>query len=113
MSGMIQRSLAAASFALVCIALPASAQETVRIRGTIERVEGPVYVVKNRDGAEMKVTVSDPGLFVAIVKSDDGPTSTAAHVRRLNRDDAARRQPEGDRGCTSSRNRCAVPARPL
>ena len=69
MSGMIQRTLAAASFALVCIALPASAQETVRIRGTIERVEGPVYVVKNRDGAEMKLTVSDPGLYVAIVKS--------------------------------------------
>ena len=26
-------------------------------------------MVKNREGAEMKVTVSDPGLFVAIVKS--------------------------------------------
>jgi hypothetical protein len=69
MSGMIPRTLAALSFALIGLALPASAQETVRIRGTIERVEGPVYVVKNRDGAEMKLTVSDPGLFVAIVKS--------------------------------------------
>jgi hypothetical protein len=69
MSGMIKRTLAVASFALICIALPASAQETVRIRGTIERVDGPVYVVKNRDGAEMKPTVSDPGMYVAIVKS--------------------------------------------
>ena len=69
MSGMIQRTLAAASFTLICIALPASAQETVRIRGTIERVEGPVYVVKNRDGAELKLTVTDNPLFVAIVKS--------------------------------------------
>ncbi len=69
MSGMIQRTLAAASFALFCIALPASAQETVRIRGTIERVEGPVYVVKNRDGVELKLTVTDNPLFVAIVKS--------------------------------------------
>jgi hypothetical protein len=51
MSGMIQRTLAALSFASICIALPASAQETVRIRGTIERIEGPVYVVKSRDGA--------------------------------------------------------------
>jgi hypothetical protein len=49
--------------------LPASAQETVRIRGTIERVEGPVYVVRNRDGAELKLTVTDSPLFVAIVKS--------------------------------------------
>ena len=69
MYGIVQRTLAAFSFVLICIALPASAQETVRIRGTIERVEGPVYVVKNRDGAELKLTVTDNPLFVAIVKS--------------------------------------------
>ena len=63
------RILAALSFASICLALPASAQETVRIRGTIERVEGPVYVVKNRDGAELKLTVTDPPLFVAISPS--------------------------------------------
>jgi hypothetical protein len=66
---MIQRTLAALSFALVCIALPASAQETVRIRGVIERVEGPVYVVKNRDGAELKLTMADNPLYVAIAPS--------------------------------------------
>ena len=46
-----------------------SAQETVRIRGTVERIDGPVYVVKNRDGAEVKLTVTDNPLFVAIVPS--------------------------------------------
>lgn len=66
MSGTIQRMFAA-SFALICIILPASAQETVRIRGTIEGIEGPVYVVKNRDGAELKLTVTDNPLFVVIV----------------------------------------------
>jgi hypothetical protein len=65
----IRLALAAASFSLLGLASPASAQETVRIRGTIERVEGPIYVVKNRDGAEVKVTVTDNPLFVAIVKS--------------------------------------------
>jgi hypothetical protein len=69
MPGMIQRALAALSFALVCIALPASAQETVRIRGTIESIDGPVFLVKNRDGAELKLTMTDNPLFVAIVKS--------------------------------------------
>jgi hypothetical protein len=70
MSGLVQRSLATVSFALVCIALPASAaDDTVRIRGTIERIEGPVYVVKNRDGAELKLTVTDNPLFVAIAPS--------------------------------------------
>jgi hypothetical protein len=69
MSSTLQRMLAAASFALVCTVLPASAQETVRIRGTIESVDGDVYVVKNRDGAEYKVAVTDPGLYVAILRS--------------------------------------------
>jgi hypothetical protein len=69
MSRTTLHTLAAVSFALVCIALPASAQETVRVRGTIERVEGPVYVVKNRDGAEVKLTVTDNPLFVAISPS--------------------------------------------
>jgi hypothetical protein len=70
MSGIIQRTLAALSLALIYIALPASAaDDTVRIRGTIERVEGPVYVVKNRDGAELKLTVTDNPLFVAIAPS--------------------------------------------
>jgi hypothetical protein len=61
--------LAAAIFVMTCSVLPASAQETLRIRGTIESVDGAAYVVKNRDGAEVKVTVTDPQLYVAIVKS--------------------------------------------
>ena len=70
MSGMVQRALATISFALICIATPASAaDDTVRIRGTIESVEGPVYVVKNRDGAELKLTVTDNPLYVAISPS--------------------------------------------
>ena len=70
MSDTTQRTLAALGLALICIALPASAaDDTVRIRGTIERVEGPVYVVKNRDGAELKLTVTDNPLFVAIAPS--------------------------------------------
>jgi hypothetical protein len=67
MSKTMQRSLAAASLALVCAMSSALAQETVRVRGTIERIEGPVYVVKSRDGAELRLTVTDNPLFVAIV----------------------------------------------
>jgi hypothetical protein len=69
MQNLTRRAFAAASVALMYAALPVSAQETVRIRGTIERVEGPIFVVKNRDGAEVKLTVTDNPLFVAIVKS--------------------------------------------
>lgn len=69
MSRTLQRMIAAAMFVTSFSALPASAQETLRIRGTIESVDGPVYVIKNRDGAEVKLTLSDPPLYVAIVKS--------------------------------------------
>jgi hypothetical protein len=68
MSSKIQHLFAAAAgLALVGIAVPASAQEAVRIRGTIERIEGPVYVVKSRDGSELKLTVTDNPLYVAFV----------------------------------------------
>jgi hypothetical protein len=68
MVGTSLRVLAVSSFALVCLALPASAQDTVRVRGTVERIEGPVYIVKTRDGSEVKlVTTEDKPLFVAIV----------------------------------------------
>jgi hypothetical protein len=68
MVGPLLRMFAASSLALVCLAVPASAQDTVRVRGTVERIEGPVYIVKTRDGSEVKlVTVEDKPLFVAIV----------------------------------------------
>jgi hypothetical protein len=67
MVGKFLRALAASSFALACFALPASAQDTVRVRGTVERIDGPVFVVKTRDGSEVKLTVTDNPLFVAIV----------------------------------------------
>ena len=47
------------------------AQESppIRVRGTIERVEGPVYVIKARDGAELKLTVADKPQIAALVKA--------------------------------------------
>ena len=68
MAGKFLYALAASSLALVSFALPASAQDTVRVRGTVERIDGPVYVVKTRDGSEVKLTTAaDNPLFVAIV----------------------------------------------
>jgi hypothetical protein len=69
MFSTLQRTIAAAIFVMTCFVLPASAQETVRIRGTVEASDGSAYVVKNRDGMDYKVVVTDPGLYVAIVKS--------------------------------------------
>ena len=54
--------------ALVAVASTAGAQDTVRVRGAIERVDGPVYVVKARDGSEVKVGLADNALVDKIVK---------------------------------------------
>lgn len=61
--------LVVAGLALVGIAEPLSAQDTVRVRGTLERIDGPLLIVKSRDGVEFKVTVTDPPVYVALVRS--------------------------------------------
>jgi hypothetical protein len=69
MHSVPRRSLVVAGLALACLAWPALAQETVRVRGTIERMDGAAYVVKTRDGQVVKVTMGDKPLFVAMVRS--------------------------------------------
>ena len=41
----------------------------VRIRGTIERVDGPVYLVKARSGAELELTLPDNPQIAGVVKA--------------------------------------------
>ena len=47
----------------------ALAQDTVRVRGTIERFDGPIYVIKARDGAELKVTLADNPQIAGVVNA--------------------------------------------
>jgi outer membrane lipoprotein SlyB len=58
-----------AALTLAALGCVASVQDTVRIRGTIEKVDGAVYVVKSRDGSELKVSLADNPLMAAIVKA--------------------------------------------
>jgi hypothetical protein len=41
----------------------------VRLRGTIEGMDGAAYLVKTREGPVVKVTLTDKPLFVAMVRS--------------------------------------------
>jgi ribosome maturation factor RimP len=66
---MIQRSLGAIGLAAVLVAPSAWAQEQVRLRGTIERVDGQTLVVKSRDGSEVKVALPDNAMVVGVVKA--------------------------------------------
>jgi hypothetical protein len=64
---MSLRLLCGAGLALATSA--ANAEDPVRVRGTIERIDGPVYVIKARDGTDLKVTLADNGAVVALVKA--------------------------------------------
>jgi hypothetical protein len=68
---MVRTIRFAAGFAALGLALaaPAWAQDTVRVRGTIERVDGNHLIVKSRDGAELKIGLLEKALIVAIVKA--------------------------------------------
>jgi hypothetical protein len=66
---MIQRVTKISGLLLVFAVSTTWAQDTVRVRGTIERVEGQTLLVKSRDGAELKVVLADNALVVGIVQA--------------------------------------------
>ena len=45
------------------------AQDAIRIRGSIEGVDGSTYLVKARDGAELKVVLADNPQIASVVKA--------------------------------------------
>lgn len=63
-----------ASLALSTVATQAIAQQppvpTVRIRGAIEAVDGPMLSIKSREGADLKVRMTDNVAVFAVVKTD-------------------------------------------
>src|SRR2546426_1750870 len=62
----IRLALAGAIIAASCAAATA---QTLRVRGTIEKVDGNVLTLRSTDGAELKLTLSDNALIVAVVKA--------------------------------------------
>jgi hypothetical protein len=63
------RAFSAAALSLLAVTSIANAQGTVRLRGTVDRIEGSMYVIKLSDGTEAKVAPTEKALFVAIVKA--------------------------------------------
>lgn len=63
---MLRRTLLVFTAAAICTT-SAWAQETRRVRATIEKVDGSTLYVKTRDGEDLKIALTDKPLFVAIV----------------------------------------------
>jgi hypothetical protein len=67
---------------LFALAAPmANAQEqSVRVRGTIDRLEGDLYVIKTRAGAEVKVKLPDNVMVVALTKASLADIKQGSYV---------------------------------
>jgi hypothetical protein len=60
--------LSLVAFALLTAIAAAQAPDTVRVRGTIESVDGNILNVKARDGAMLKVKLADPAVVRTVVR---------------------------------------------
>jgi hypothetical protein len=72
-----------ASFAIVSVlASAASAQQppTVRIRGTIESMDGPMLMIKTRDGNDVKVKMTDDLSVIGIAKTSLSEIKTGSYI---------------------------------
>jgi hypothetical protein len=68
--GRITRwALGAAALGLVFVTTAALAQERVRVRGTIENVDGNVLTVKTREGQDVKVKLPDNARVLGLEKA--------------------------------------------
>jgi hypothetical protein len=68
MQKIARRALVASGVALLCFTAQVWAQEPMRVRGTVEGMDGEMYVVKTRSGDTVKVALTDKPLFVAMAK---------------------------------------------
>ena len=71
-----------AALLLVAVASTASAQQppTVRIRGTIEAVDGAMLSIKSRDGADMKVRTTDNVAVFGVAKTDLSEIKSGSYI---------------------------------
>ena len=66
---LVQRLLGIFAVGFVIATPLAWAQDTVRVRGTIDRVDGDTYLVKTRDGAELKLKLAPNATVVSLTQA--------------------------------------------
>jgi len=63
------RILTTAAFATAIAITAASAQQTQRVRGTIEKIDGNTLLIKGPDGAPATLTLADNAVIVGVLKA--------------------------------------------
>ena len=87
---MNRRMLAGAALLAAITASSAFAQQTVRVRGTIEKVDGNALSVKGDDGAVVTLTLTSDAAVVGVVKATLADVKEGSFVGS-----AAMPQPDG------------------
>lgn len=80
MSQFRRWALGAAALGLVFVTTAALAQERVRVRGTIEKVDGNVLTVKTREGQDVKVKLPDNARVVGIEKASIDDVKQGSYI---------------------------------
>jgi hypothetical protein len=103
------RTLLFATVGLVVVSAAVAQQKPVRVRGTVEAVNGPMLTIKTREGSEVKAKLGDKTRVVAIVKASyaDIKQGSFIGVTGMPQADAAR----SAKRSTSFPRICAAPAR--
>jgi len=65
---------------LAAAPMAAAQEQSVRVRGTIDRVEGDTYIVKPRSGGEVKVKLPDNVMVVALTKASLADIKQGSYV---------------------------------
>lgn len=73
--------LGVATLAFVAFTGPTYAQEqTVRVRGTVERVDEALYTIKARNGEQVKVKLADNATVIALVKASLADIKQSSYI---------------------------------
>jgi len=81
MSAGLQRALGTMALGIALVAPVVWAQDApVRVRGTIERVDGDTYFVKSRDGSELKLKLASKTMVAAVVQASLADIKQGSYV---------------------------------
>jgi hypothetical protein len=80
MGQITRRAVGAAVLGLFIAATAAIAQERIRVRGTIEKVDGNVLTVKTREGQEVKVKLTDNGRVLGFERASIEDVKQGSYV---------------------------------
>jgi hypothetical protein len=76
---IVSRAFAVATLTLALTAVSAQAQN-VRVRGTIEKLDGNTLSVKSRDGADLKLVLKDNARIAGVVKASLADVKASTNV---------------------------------